>query len=155
MFTKGKASWVRIILVLVLILQPAVMSQLMGDATVSNNSTEVPANQFPPVGGVEITGGQFLITSHTTVDDSGGFHTTFHSHSQGVSGVGPGGAKYQIISDDSMVLNDPASPAEEATFIHHLKLVGQGKAPNFAAICTMHFTMNANGEMTSMVNTCD
>ena len=156
MILRAKSTWGRAIVGLVLVLQPMAILESVGGPPVTklvSFKNQFPATTLGSVGDVLLTKGTLVITFDIMIDGSGGFHFNTRSQSQGVSGIGPNGSKYQVISDDSTVGNMP-SPGGEFTVIHHLLLIGQGKALNSREVCLTHMTMNANGETTSSIFKC-
>jgi hypothetical protein len=98
-------------------------------------------------------------TSHLvfqrTEDANGGFHFKGHVNFQG-RGVSASGAEYVVHESSNTHDNfrDFSESATNFTFTATLKLVRQGSATpadDFEAKVTFHFTILANGELTSEV----
>jgi hypothetical protein len=85
-----------------------------------------------------------------TKDDNGGFHLKRHWNPQGVSGVGrETGDLYQGTGVTQFQRN--ATVGEEYTFVNVLNIIGQGSGNNSLLHETEHWTINANGELTTWV----
>lgn len=82
-------------------------------------------------------------------DDAGGLHINFHSNYQGVSGTNQDGAVYHASHVDSEDVNIPAGGSREVEVREDFHLVGQGSAPEFDLREFFHFTVDANGNVTS------
>jgi hypothetical protein len=92
--------------------------------------------------------GYLHIVFSTTVDGNGGFHTRIHHNPQGITGVGElSGDKYQAVGQTRTVTNGRVG--ETYTFVNNYKIIGQGRGNNFLVHDTIHYTVNANGEVTS------
>ena len=96
-----------------------------------------------------------LITE--TMDAKGGFHWKYHVQPQKLQGevVWPPdspnlGAKYNAtgLTQDTF----SGKKGETYTFINNYRMIGQSKAPNFMVHETWHITINANGEVTAVVD---
>ena len=101
---------------------------------------------------VHLTGEQ-RITAMTVIDDRGGIHTTFQLVPQNVRGVGlTSGIEYKAVGS---ALNSVNADAETAplvsTSMSMFNLVSQGGGDNLQVKFTVHFTVNANGEVTAVV----
>lgn len=73
---------------------------------------------------------------------------------QGISGVGIiTGAKYQGtgVTRDDFSLTAPSFPANFTT-INNVRIIGQGNAANLSLHENTHFTINANGRTTAVVD---
>ena len=90
-----------------------------------------------------------LITG--TLDASGSLHTTTHFQPMGVAGTGETtGDVYRatgITRDEANGLDVPF----EATFVNNFRLIGPGKGNNFLVHETAHLTVNAQGEVTVLL----
>jgi hypothetical protein len=99
---------------------------------------------------VELTGTLHLL-SHVTIDAQGGLHVKQHAQPQGVSGIGlTTGDRYQGTGVTQSQFN--ATAAVEETFINNFRIIGQGPDNNFLVHSTFHVTVNANGEVTTVVD---
>ena len=97
---------------------------------------------------VAITGEAHYVVSEIE-DGAGGYHYILHGNIKG-QGVGlDTGDKYQFNDAYNHELNVAADefPFEE-TFRGTLRVIGQGKAPNFLIDYVEHITVNAGGEIT-------
>lgn len=96
--------------------------------------------------------GQANVIFRTVVDSSGGIHTSFHISYQGVSGSGLStGNQYQGAGVFQGTTTSSASSV--STFSTMLRLVGQGANNNLTVRTQFHLTFNANGELTSILQT--
>lgn len=99
---------------------------------------------------VELTGTLHVLT-HVTIDDQGGLHVKQHSQPQGISGVGlTTGDTYRGTGVTQTEFN--ATAATEQTSINNFRIIGQGPDNNFLVHSTFHVTVNANGEVTTVVD---
>ncbi len=84
-----------------------------------------------------------------TYDGAGGSHTTFHSR---VTFVGVGtttGNVYRGSDTNKTVINTGSGGLPVTNTVRDtLKMVGQGKAPDYTLTFTQHLTINANGIVT-------
>ena len=88
---------------------------------------------------------------HTTLDDNGGFHLKFHVQPQGLSGTGlTSGDKYQGtgVTQDSF----NGKVGRTYTFVNNYRMIGQGPGNNLLVHENMHITVNANGDVTAVVD---
>jgi hypothetical protein len=91
--------------------------------------------------------GTLRVVIHTTIDGSGGSHTTYHAASEGVTAVGLiTGDTYQVTGMTGHAINVTAG--SESTFVDSFNIVGPGPGNNFLFHQTVHVTINANGEVT-------
>jgi len=99
---------------------------------------------------VLVSGDLHILTS-VTMDQSGGGHLRAHVQPQGISGVGlTTGDKYQATGGDHLETNFQFG--REFTEVSNFRLIGQGPGNNFLVHQTIHFTINANGTLTTDVN---
>lgn len=93
-----------------------------------------------------------LITG--TVDANGGAHGKYKMQPMNLQGEviwGPNeGAKYNGTGGTQDQWN--MKKGETYTFINNYRMIGQGKAPNYMVHETWHVTINANGEVTAVVD---
>lgn len=95
--------------------------------------------------------GMLHILFVTTIDDKGGFHSKFHFQPQGISGTGfIKGDKYQGTGVTQGSFNGRVG--FETTFVNNFKMIGQGPGNNFLIHENVHITVNANGEVTALVD---
>ena len=98
---------------------------------------------------VELTG-ELHSVFHLTVDDSGGFHLVTETNWQGVTGVGlVSGTQYRGVGVQRFNIN--GNVGEEFTSVDNFKLIGRGTTDNLLVQVTLHTTVNANGEVTTVV----
>jgi hypothetical protein len=90
------------------------------------------------------------------MDGAGGSHFEAHYNSQDVTGQGSQGNTYQVPTSVVQVANVPLGT--EFTFSYEQRFVSSGSGGNFATTMLVHFTINADGSMTSsqtrMSTTC-
>lgn len=86
---------------------------------------------------------------HVTLDNSGGCLTKFHDNPQGISGTGQtSGDKYQGTGVTQGTSNN-CKVGSETTSVNNFRIIGQGPGNNFLLHENLHFTVNANGSVTS------
>ncbi len=98
---------------------------------------------------------EILLT--TTIDESGGFHGSFHFHDLGSSGVGlVTGAQYRLsqAQNESYNVGGDALPTTD-TAIFLRRFISQGSLPNFRVTNVFHYTIDAQGTLTAYRNTFD
>jgi hypothetical protein len=94
--------------------------------------------------------GTYRVTAHTTFDNRGGWHSMYHVVSKNLQGVGlTSGDKYQgkYVYRGSF----HAKKGYTDTFKDSFKLIGQGPGNNLMYSFQWHITVNANGEVTAVV----
>ena len=94
--------------------------------------------------------GDLHVLTHITANKNG-FHIKSHFQPQGISGTGQTtGDKYQAtgVTQDQFNLG----PGETYTAINNFRSIGQGPGTNFLVHSTFHYTINANGELTVVVD---
>ena len=95
---------------------------------------------------------QFLF--HVTEDPAGGFHVGFENNPQGLSGYGETtGLQYQGTGSTGSHTNGSFSsfPITD-TFVNNFRIVGQGPGNDLHVHSNVHFTVNANGDLTTVVD---
>ncbi len=86
-----------------------------------------------------------------TVDSDGGFHGSVTENYQGVGGVGlTTGAKYRSTAAVTETMNGKVG--ENYTLVVGIRYIGQGSGNNFVTTIKQHYTVNANGEITSYID---
>lgn len=91
-----------------------------------------------------------LITG--TFDASGSLHTTMHFQPMGVAGTGQTtGDVYRATGFTGDQANGIDVPSE-ATIINNFRIIGPGKGNNFLVHETAHVTVNAQGEVTVLLD---
>jgi hypothetical protein len=89
--------------------------------------------------------------SRETPDGSGGFHIGMH-YNLTVRGVGESGARYVGTEAQTVVVNaQPPFPFTQTVTLH-TNVLGRGAAPDFRQHVTFHVTVNANGDVTTIVD---
>ena len=122
-------------------------------------STVVPLDMavFVPcaVGGageVVLLSGNLHLLTHFTEDGSGGFHLVDDANPQGLSGTGlTSGDKYQGTGGTRFQLNSGPLPLTQ-TFVNNFRIIGEGGGNDLLVHHNMHLTVNANGEVTAVVD---
>jgi hypothetical protein len=98
-----------------------------------------------------VTSGVFKIVTHETLTPSGAYHLAVQANAQGVKAVAPNGAAYQVPGGFWVETNvTPGATTQNEVDV--LNVVGQGGAPNFTVRGVVHLTVNANGNVTALVN---
>jgi hypothetical protein len=98
-----------------------------------------------------VTSGVFKIVTHETLTPSGAYHLGVEANAQGIKAVAPTGATYQVPGGFRMETNlTPGATTQ--TEVDVLNVVGQGSAPNFTVHGVVHLTVDANGNVTALVN---
>lgn len=96
-------------------------------------------------------------TLRETIDATGGFHGTFVFHDKGSYGVGlVTGAMYRLAQTqvESFQVGASGLPTTD-TAIFLRRFISQGSLENFRVTNIFHFTIDANGDMTSFRNTSE
>jgi hypothetical protein len=87
---------------------------------------------------------------HVTLDGNGGFHGKVHYQPQRLSGTGlTSGDKYQGTGVGQNSFNGKVG--ETFTIVENYRMIGQGTGNNLLVHVTSHYTVIANGEVTSEV----
>ncbi|MBI4501249.1 MAG: hypothetical protein HY700_08820 [Gemmatimonadetes bacterium] len=96
--------------------------------------------------------GDLHLLFHFTADGSGGFHATSEANPMGVSGSGlTTGDRYQGTGVTRSSFNTSGVPFN-STFVNNFRIIGQGTDNNFLVHENFHITVNANGELTALVD---
>ena len=94
---------------------------------------------------------------HETIDANGGFHGSFEFHDKGSYGVGlVSGAMYRLAqtqNESFQTRADQLPMTDTAIFLR--RFISQGSIDNFRVTNIFHFTIDANGNMTSFRNTSE
>jgi len=96
-------------------------------------------------------------TLRETIDANGGFHGTFVFHDMGSYGVGlVSGARYHLAQTqvESFQVGATGLPMND-TAIFLRRFISQGSLANFRVTNIFHFTIDANGTLTSFRNTSE
>jgi hypothetical protein len=101
---------------------------------------------------VLLEGTQNLVV-HTTIDANGGFHFLTRGNAE-VQGESASGVKY--VAHQTLQERSNSESATTLTFTNNLQVIRQGSATptpdDFVIKQVTHVTVNANGEITSVVN---
>ena len=106
---------------------------------------------------VLLEGTQNLLV-HTTIDANGGAHILIRGNSAQLQGESASGVKYVAHQTINQILNGSFSSETGTTFTvtNTLQVIRQGSATptpdDFVLNQVTHVTLNANGEITSVVN---
>ncbi|HYA50541.1 MAG TPA: hypothetical protein VEG33_05175 [Streptosporangiaceae bacterium] len=100
---------------------------------------------------VTVTSGVLKIVTHETLTPSGAYHLSVEANAQGVHAVAPTGAAYQLPGGFHIEMNaTPGATTQTEVDIFHA--IGQGSAPNFTVRGVVHTTIDANGNVTALVD---
>jgi hypothetical protein len=132
---------------------PTELDGAMPQATVSANERDPLAQVLsnPCNGDVVAIEGVMHVVFGVHVDQSGGSHVQAHIIEHGAGTGLTAGDRYSFSADTNLVSNTP-DPSSETTQVVNVRLVGQGAVPNFRALQVLHFTVNANGQVTAVVD---
>jgi hypothetical protein len=145
-----------LILMAVILSATCSMTQLAQAEVVTNITVPVNMNVSVPcaAGGAGETvslSGDLHVLLRLTIGNSGGIHLGSHFQPEGVSGLGQTtGDKYQATGVAQEEFN--ATIGAEETFMHNLRVIGQGNGNNFLIHEFFHVTVNANGDVTAFVD---
>ena len=98
-----------------------------------------------------ITSGVLKIVTHETLTPSGAYHLGVEANAQGVQAVAPGGAAYHLPGGFWIEVNVTRG-ATTQTEVDVFNAIGQGSAPNFTVRGVVHMTVDANGNVTVLVD---
>jgi hypothetical protein len=97
--------------------------------------------------------GTLLAQSTLTETSSGNVEIGFHFNPQGITGVGlTSGATYHATGETLETTTITATGGISDTFVNNFKIIGEGSAQNFLETDVMHLTVNANGDVTVIVD---
>ena len=98
--------------------------------------------------------GSFHRVLTITNDNAGGFHVNDHMDYTGLQGTGViSGSQYVAQQISTVNFNVPGPTVGfEVTQTLMFTLIGQGTAPNEVLTALIHYTVNANGELTTYVD---
>jgi hypothetical protein len=156
LFTRKTLNLTPALMLLILSLAGAAFSQ--ADATTSNQFIPFAQVVFIPcanggTGENVLIEGTLHLQEHVTINNNR-VNLKIHAQPQGASGVGEiTGDIYRATGvtqeQDSIPL---VNGAFEFTFINNFKIIGPGPDNNLLVHQTVHVTMNANGEITAVVD---
>lgn len=126
--------------------------------TTVNVSVPIALGVFVPcaadgAGELVLMSGNLHSLNHVTVNDNGVTVVT-HNQPQGVSGVGQTtGDSYQGTGVTRETFGGSFVNGQfSTTFVNNFRIIGQGPNNNSMMHATMHFTVNANGDLTATVD---
>jgi hypothetical protein len=99
--------------------------------------------------------GTLHVLIHQTISDAGHLQFKFHFQPQGVSGVGlTTGDTYRAtgVTQQTQTVDLTDGAPQEFTYINNFRIIGPGRDNNYLVHQTFHITVNANGELTSVVD---
>ena len=134
----------------------------VSDHSISTAAGVLTDNQIVPIdllvnipcanGGVGedvVLSGTLHVLTHVTISNAGTLTIKTHFQPQGITGLGQvTGAKYQGTGVTQDILN--LSFGETYTLVNNFRMVGQGPGNNFSIHETFHYTINANGTLTTV-----
>lgn len=98
-----------------------------------------------------VTAGTFPVVIHETLTPSGAYHVIVEGNAQGVKAVASDGTTYQVPGGFWIEVNLTPG-ATSATETGVLNVIGQGSAPDFTVRGVVHTTVDANGNVTALVD---
>jgi hypothetical protein len=94
--------------------------------------------------------GELVITTRTTVDSNGGFHSSFRLVPQHVIGESDSGITYRAVGGHREHVNVSADQAPATfTLTDMFNVLSQGGADNYSAFTLIHVTVNSDGVATA------
>jgi hypothetical protein len=98
-----------------------------------------------------VTAGVFQFAVNETLTPSGAYHLIVEGTAQGVHAVAPTGAAYQLPGGFWTELNvTPGAMTDTETGVFNA--IGQGSAPDYTFHAVVHTTVDANGNVTALVD---
>lgn len=133
-------------------LAPAAPASAQANAVTTNERVPLELTVFIPCVPENVTvTGTLHIVSHTTVNPDGSFHVVSHFNPQGVSGTGDvTGDQYRGTGVTHQQFN--LNVGQTFTFVNNFRFIGQGPGNNSTIHQNVHTTVNANGELTTVVD---
>lgn len=127
-------------------------SPVMAKATVVHDNYSVPVDEiiYSDCAGEEIHFiGEFHVSTHTTVDQSGRFHTTFVGNDHHVTAVGLStGNIYHRVGATHESTNLVGQLPYQTSYTNSFNFIGQGVATNTIEIDIVRLSIDANGVST-------
>ena len=121
-------------------------------ATVFNVNSPFNETVTNPCNGENVTiSGTEHEMLHVTLDGNGGFHGDMQANLHDVTGVGDQGNTYHVPGAFHDNLNGKVG--QEETETETFNFISDGSAPNFLLHIDFHFTINADGTLTSSHDT--
>lgn len=97
--------------------------------------------------------GEIHVVAHLTVTPQGNVSVHVLRHPRGLTGVDLiSGATYHAVGETRFTETLHGPSGGTFTFVENFKMIGVGKAPNYLIHVTYHETVNANGELTVVVD---
>jgi hypothetical protein len=94
--------------------------------------------------------GELVITTQTTVDSNGGFHSSFRIVPQRVIGESESGVTYRAVGGHREHVNVSAGAAPATfTLTDTFNVLSQGSADNYSAFTLIHVTVRNDGAVTA------
>jgi hypothetical protein len=153
---KGDAMR-RVVLVLASVMTALALATgvALAQAQTFTDSERVPLNTatFNPCTGELVTlAGYLHLLTHTTVDEQGGVHLQSHVNPQQVSGTSTSGTEYRAVGKNRTESNTFSGGLPvEVTHVRTFNFISTDATDNFLLHETIHITINANGEVTAVV----
>lgn len=98
-----------------------------------------------------VLSGNLHVLTHITISNAGTITIKTHFQPQGITGLGQvTGDKYQGTGVTQDILN--ASFGETYTLVNNFRMIGEGPGNNFLVHETFHYTFNANGTLTVVLD---
>jgi hypothetical protein len=157
----GKAIAATVIAIVLLI----VPSPALGQATTSTTVTTISVADNPPAPDVlaaaeacigeplTLVNGTIHIVTHQTDNGSGGMNMTMIFTTQDVFAVGQiTGTVYRGPGEFMTKLNTSGPPPLEFSSLFRIPFIGTGGANSFVLDDLFHITIDANGDITALVN---
>jgi len=129
-------------------------------AVTSQTNAEIPIDLFVFVpcanggaGELIVVSGPLHVLFQVTISNTGNVLLYAHFQPQGISGTGSvTGDKYQAtgITQSTNTFSTPFPIT--STFVNNFYMIGQGPDNNFKVHETLHYTINANGELTAFAD---
>jgi hypothetical protein len=124
------------------------MTLLSYAKNITNETTEISGNTTNPLVPEDVYYEGTVHQTQSVTDNGNTYHVAFHLNFAGITGYGlTTGAKYQATGIQKIEMN--VAKGYEQTMIMTVRLIGQGAVPNFSTKLLYHYTINANGEVTS------
>ena len=121
--------------------------------TKTNVRVPLPASVTVPGEGTFGLSGSLHIMFFVHRDNAGGVHVRAHANAQGVTVTKPSGETCRGVGAVNLTVNvgAPKGAASEGTAVANLGLVCPGREPNLRLHANLHVTVNANNEVTAVV----
>ncbi|HRW11281.1 MAG TPA: hypothetical protein P5121_39550 [Caldilineaceae bacterium] len=127
-------------------------SVALAKATVIHDNYSVPVDEviYSDCAGEEIHFiGEFHVSTHTTIDGKGRFHTTFVGNDHQVTAVGLStGNLYHRVGATHESMNLVGQLPYQISYTNSFHFIGQGMAANTIEIDVVRLSIDKNGEST-------